>query len=102
VSRYHRKSGPKKKDEDFGDMETPDQGIVRRLSSLLRVADGLDRGHTAVVDTLQSELTDDRLTVRVAPRLANADISLELWGATRKGDVLAKLLGREVEVVTAS
>ncbi len=100
VSRYHRKGGPKKKHEDFGDMETPDQGIVRRLSSLLRVADGLDRGHTAVVDTVQSELTDDRLTVRVAPRLANADISLELWGATRKGDVLAKLLGREVEVVT--
>jgi exopolyphosphatase / guanosine-5'-triphosphate,3'-diphosphate pyrophosphatase len=102
VSRYHRKSGPKKKHEDFGEMETPDQAIVRRLSSLLRVADGLDRGHTAVVDTVQSELTDERLTIRVAPRLANADISLELWGATRKGDVLARLLGREVEVVNTA
>ena len=102
VSRYHRKSGPKKKHEEFGELETPDQAIVRRLSSLLRVADGLDRGHTAVVETLQSELTDDKLTVRVGPRLSNADLSLELWGATRKSDVLAKLLGRDVEVVTAT
>jgi len=75
---------------------------VRRLSSLLRLADGLDRGHTAVVETVQSELTDDRLTVRVGPRLSNADLSLELWGASRKSDVLSKLLGRDVAVVTAS
>ena len=99
ASRYHRKSGPKKKHEDFGDMETADQAIVRRISSLLRVADGLDRGHTAVVESLQSELTDDKLTIKVGPRLANADLSLELWGATRKSDVLAKLLGRDVELV---
>jgi exopolyphosphatase / guanosine-5'-triphosphate,3'-diphosphate pyrophosphatase len=99
ASRYHRKSGPKKKHEEFGEMDTPDQAIVRRISSLLRVADGLDRGHTAVVESLQSELTDDRLTIKVGPRLANADLSLELWGATRKSDVLAKLLGRDVEVV---
>jgi exopolyphosphatase/guanosine-5'-triphosphate,3'-diphosphate pyrophosphatase len=102
VSRYHRKNGPKKKHEEFGEMESPDQAIVRRLSSLLRLADGLDRGHTAVVETVQSELTDDRLTVRVGPRLSNADLSLELWGASRKSDVLSKLLGRDVAVVTAS
>lgn len=102
TSRYHRKSGPKKKHEEFGEMETPDQAIVRRISSLLRVADGLDRGHTAVVESLQSELTDDKLTILVGPRLSNADLSLELWGATRKSDVLAKLLGREVEVATAT
>ena len=102
VSRYHRKSGPKKKHQEFGEMQSPDQAIVRRIASLLRLADGLDRGHTAVVETVQSELTNDRLTVRVGPRLANADLSLELWGAERKSDVLAKLLGREVEVVTAT
>ncbi len=102
VSRYHRKSGPKKKHPEFGELESPDQAIVRRIASLLRLADGLDRGHTAVVETVQSELTNDRLTVRVGPRLANADLSLELWGAERKSDVLAKLLEREVEVVTAA
>jgi len=34
----------------------------------------------------------------VAPRLAGSDCSLEVWGAERKADVLAKVLGREVVV----
>ena len=45
-----------------------------------------------------SELTDDKLTIKAGPRLANADLSLELWGGARKSDVLSKLLGRDVEV----
>ena len=31
-------------------------------------ADGLDRGHTAIVEKLQVELTEDRCTIRAAPR----------------------------------
>ena len=72
---------------------------MRRLSGLLRVADGLDRGHTAAVDTVTTELTRDALIVRIAPRLKGADLGLECWGAARKADVLAKLLRREVEIV---
>ena len=103
VSRYHRKSGPKKKHEELRELETPDQAVVRRLSAILRVADGLDRGHTAVVETVTCDMDsdEDKLTIRVAPRLAGADLSLELWGAQRKSDVLSKALEREVEVVEA-
>jgi exopolyphosphatase/guanosine-5'-triphosphate,3'-diphosphate pyrophosphatase len=72
---------------------------VRRLSGLLRVADGLDRGHTAAVNTLVTDLTRDTLIVRIAPRLKGADLGLEAWGAARKSDVLAKLLRREVKIV---
>lgn len=101
VSRYHRKGGPRKKHPAFAALPAADQAVVRRLAAILRVADGLDRGHTAVVESVTCELAPDRLTIRVAPRLAGADFSLELWGAERKGDVLAKVLGREVEVVEA-
>jgi hypothetical protein len=38
--------------------------------------------------------------VRIAPRLAGADLELECWGATRKADVLAKLLQRDVVITT--
>jgi len=63
------------------------------------VADGLDRGHTAAVESVTTELTPDALVVRIAPRLAGADLGLECWGASRKADVLAKLLGRDIEIV---
>jgi exopolyphosphatase/guanosine-5'-triphosphate,3'-diphosphate pyrophosphatase len=100
VSRYHRKKGPSKKHDLFAQQTPDDQAIVRRVSGILRVADGLDRGHTAVVDTVRTRLTADKLFVTVAPRLAGADCSLEVWGAERKADVLAKVLGREVVVKT--
>ena len=99
ISRYHRRTGPRKKHPEFAALPPADQAVVRRLSALLRVADGLDRGHTAAVETVATELTSDALIVRIAPRLAGADLDLERWGGSRKADVLAKLLEREVEIV---
>ena len=98
ISRYHRKSGPSKKHEAFARLSPEDQGVVRRLSALLRVADGLDRGHTSAVETIRTRLMSDKLIVSVAPRLARADLGLEVWAADRKSDVLAKVLKREVVV----
>lgn len=101
ISRYHRKSGPSRKHEEYAALPAEDRAVVRRLSGLLRVADGLDRGHTAIVESLSTELEDDRLIVSIVPRFAGADLALECWGAMRKADVLGKALGREVEIVTA-
>jgi exopolyphosphatase/guanosine-5'-triphosphate,3'-diphosphate pyrophosphatase len=98
VSRYHRKRGPTRKHAEFAALPTSEQVIVRRLSGLLRVADGLDRGHTAVVERVDVALTADRCTLRIAPKLRGAELSLETWGASRKSDVLARLLGREIVI----
>jgi exopolyphosphatase/guanosine-5'-triphosphate,3'-diphosphate pyrophosphatase len=72
------------------------------MAALLRVADGLDRGHTSAVERVTTRLTGDRLTIRAVPKQRGADLSLECWGATRKSNVLAKLLGREVVVLPAT
>jgi exopolyphosphatase/guanosine-5'-triphosphate,3'-diphosphate pyrophosphatase len=96
VSRYHRRKGPSRKHAEFAALPPDEQQIVRRLSGLLRVADGLDRGHTAAVDRVDADVAPGRCTIRVAPKVQGADVSLEIWGASRKADVLAKALGREV------
>ena len=101
LSRYHRKSGPSRHDEDYASLPSEDRALVRRLSGILRVADGLDRGHTAIVEGLSTTVTDDRLVVTVVPRFAGADLALECWGASRKADVLEKALRRDVEIRTA-
>ena len=69
---------------------------MRRISGLLRVADGLDRGHTAAVDRVTATVLGDRCVIRAFPRVEGTDISLEVWGASRKSDVLEKALGLEV------
>ena len=98
ISRYHRKRGPTLKHREFARLNDEDQATVRRVSGLLRVADGLDRGHTAAVDRMTVAREDGRCVIRASPRVKNADVSLEVWGAQRKSDVLAKMLGCEVVV----
>ncbi|MEO8480163.1 MAG: hypothetical protein ABI542_11085, partial [Gemmatimonadota bacterium] len=98
VSRYHRKAGPSRRHEELGQLDPEDQAIVRRVSAVLRVADGLDRGHTSSVDHMTVTLLDDRCVIRAYPRIKAADLSLEIWGAERKADVLAKALGMDVVI----
>ncbi len=101
VSRYHRKRPPTKKHPEFAALEKPDRMRVRRLAALLRVADGLDRGHVAAVERIRVRLTADKLAIEATPRLATTDLKLEIWGANRKSDLLAKLLGVTTEIKAA-
>jgi exopolyphosphatase/guanosine-5'-triphosphate,3'-diphosphate pyrophosphatase len=101
VSRYHRRRGPKKSDPEFAALTADDQALVRRVAGLLRVADGLDRGHTAVVDQVTAELTKKRLILRIAPRRAGANMALEGWAARRKADVLQKVIGRKITIIAS-
>jgi exopolyphosphatase/guanosine-5'-triphosphate,3'-diphosphate pyrophosphatase len=101
ISRYHRKRGPSKKHAEYAALEPEDRARVRRLSALLRVACGLDRGHVSAVEAMRLRMMPDRLLIDVVPRLVTTDLKLELWGAQRKADLLGKLLGREVVVRAA-
>ena len=99
VSRYHRQSGPRRKHPEFAALAAADQAVVRRLSAILRVADGLDRGHSAAVESVVAELAPDALRLRIAPRDPGADLGLECWGGSRKADVLSRLLQRDIEII---
>jgi exopolyphosphatase/guanosine-5'-triphosphate,3'-diphosphate pyrophosphatase len=101
VSRYHRRTGPTRKHPEFATLPPGDQEIVRRLSGILRVADGLDRGHSAAVETVTARLDPEALTLTVTPTAEGTDLGLECWGASRKADVLAKVLQRDILVTTA-
>ena len=96
ISRYHRKTGPRRKHPEFAILPPEDQDVVRRLSAILRVADGLDRGHSAAVDFVAAELREDALVLTVKGANSHTDLGLECWGASRKADVMAKLLQRDV------
>jgi exopolyphosphatase/guanosine-5'-triphosphate,3'-diphosphate pyrophosphatase len=101
ISRYHRQTGPRKKHPELAALPPADQAIVRRLSAILRVADGLDRGHSAAVDTVTATMDSDALVLTVTAANAQGDLGLECWGASRKAGVLAKLLQRDVVVTPA-
>src|SRR6185436_8337762 len=98
LARYHRNSEPKPAHEPFGSLSPLDQERVTKLASILRLADGLDRGHCAAVEDVDVEVREDRVRLTVESR---GDVDLELWGARRKRALFERLYGRQVEVVSA-
>ncbi len=93
VVRYHRGASPKGKHPEFGSLPRADRERVRRLAALLRVADGLDRGHVSCVRKLRARLGEGRVEILLVPR-GNPD--LEIWGAARKAALFGDVFEREI------
>ena len=94
TARYHRKSAPKKSHPDYVALDAPSRALVCRLASLLRIADGLDRGHYGNVTALRTIARRDTVSVLVE---THADPALELWAARLKGDMFQKTFDRHVK-----
>jgi exopolyphosphatase/guanosine-5'-triphosphate,3'-diphosphate pyrophosphatase len=99
VARYHRGAPPRKKHRNFGGLDRELRDRVVRLSAILRVADGFDRGHVGAVGDLGVRFL--KRAIRITPRAAPGagQLRLELWGAHRKSGLLAELAGVPVEIV---
>lgn len=100
VARYHRGAEPKRKHAAYWQLDKDTRERVRRLSAILRIADGFDRGHVAAVDRIKVRWLERAIRLTPVPRRANAAMRLELWGASRKAGLLAEVAGVPVEVVT--
>jgi len=101
VARYHRGSAPKAEHRGYGGLDRQLRRRIKRLAAILRVADGLDRGHASAVRDLDTELTRNEFVIRASPASNASDLRLELWGATRKCDLLAEVLGVPVRIESA-
>jgi exopolyphosphatase/guanosine-5'-triphosphate,3'-diphosphate pyrophosphatase len=94
IARYHRKSPPKKSHPDYMALEPADRERVKKLAALLRIADGLDRGHYANVDHLRTITRKDTVSLRI---FSIADPALELWAARHKTDLFELTYNRQVK-----
>ena len=99
VAMYHRGGEPKKKHRNYGELDKPLRRRVKRLAALLRVADGLDRGHVGAVETVKVRWLDRAIRIAPVPVRADAPMRLEMWGAHRKSALLARVADRPVEIV---
>ena len=95
VARYHRGARPKLSHKGFAVLEPDDRETVTVLGALLRLADGLDRGHVSAVQDLDVWLDGDRLVVLVDCPLGCGS---EIWAGEKKGRFLGQILDLQVEV----
>jgi len=79
VARYHRRAGPQADHPAYAALPRPARVTVNRLSSILRVADALDKGHNQRVRNAKVWVTGDELRIEAegAEELALERLSLD-------------------------
>jgi exopolyphosphatase/guanosine-5'-triphosphate,3'-diphosphate pyrophosphatase len=101
VARYHRGASPRREHRGYAGLDRNLRRRIKRLAAILRVADGLDRGHAGAVEDIDIKLNRSELEIRAIPASDSYDLRLELWGATRKAGLLQDILGVPVTIAGA-
>ncbi|TRZ52849.1 Ppx/GppA family phosphatase [bacterium] len=101
VARYHRKSHPKAKHNEFEKLNPDKKVKVKMLAGILRIADGLDRGHSANVKNIQLSISDKVYKIGVVPE-DSKDVTLEIWGANLRKELFEEIFGYTAEITQAN
>jgi len=95
IARYHRKSEPSLEHTFFKALSKEDQKKVEVLSSLLRMADSLDREHQAKVDRMLIKRKETSIFIVLKGK---GDLSLECWSFKKKSKLFTQLFNISVEI----
>ena len=100
IARYHRKSHPKAKHEEYNKLSVKDQNLVKKLSGILRVADGLDRGHKSLIKNIDINLKNGNLEfiLKVDDGVVP---ELEIWGASRRKQLFEEVYNYKLNFTVA-
>jgi len=95
LCRYHRKSPPDDNHVNLRALNEQEYEALMRLIPILRLADGLDRGHLQRVQKVQCHVSNGQVEVNV---ISEGDANLELWAAEQVRDLFRQVYGRNLLV----
>lgn len=93
IARYHRKALPSSQHSHFAALSKPAQKLVVQLSAILRVADGLDYRHKALVQKVKLKISKGKLTFGCTSKY---NIDKEITSASHKSDLMQITFNRKV------
>jgi len=101
IARYHRKSPPKKKHENYRRLlHKQHRQMVNQLSAILRLAVALDRRQIGAITRAQCEYCPEsqEFKMHIFPSHTDDDCALELWSLDYKKDVFEAEFGVKLVV----
>ncbi len=98
IARYHRKSHPKSIHKDFDSLPGEAQEIVKKLASILRIADSLDRTHSDRIKLIEAELEDKIVKLNVFYKGKLPEI--EIWNFNRRKKMFEEVFNRKIKLNT--
>jgi exopolyphosphatase/guanosine-5'-triphosphate,3'-diphosphate pyrophosphatase len=99
VARYHRRGTPKRSHDEYAHLSSSLRKTVRTLSSILRVAESLDRSHAQSISGLELRDRGEDVLLQVH---TGSDAELEVWATNRHLQPFEKLLGKPVRLESAT
>ena len=93
---FHRKSAPGVRYPAFAQLDQQARATVRTLANLLRLAERLDRSHSAVVRHARL-VANGRRALRLL-LTTSGPAQLELWGLENRRVSMEKAMGRRLSI----
>ncbi len=96
IARYHRKSPPKKKHENYRNLlHKEHRQMVNQLSAMLRLAVALDRRRIGAISHIQCEYLPNfkEFKMLIFPSLIDDECALEMWSLDYKKGVFEEEFG---------
>jgi exopolyphosphatase/guanosine-5'-triphosphate,3'-diphosphate pyrophosphatase len=93
IARYHRRSPPDLHHPGMQGLSSGEARTVRKLATILRVADALDRSHAQPVGYPRVKERGRELLVRLDARAA---VDLELWDVAREANLFRQVFARRL------
>ena len=100
LARYHRKSPPKKKHDNYRNLASKThRKLVEQLSAMLRLAVALDRRQIGAIEKVhcQYQAESKELALQLIPRNPDDDCALELWSLDYKKGIFEAEYGVTVK-----
>ena len=93
--RYHRRATPKTSHPEFASLPARLRRVIKCLSSILRIADGLDQSHFSYVNEVKCRSSRKMIRFSLITDVKHPDIELDLWTAKRHARYFEKLFNVE-------
>ncbi|HSP79192.1 MAG TPA: Ppx/GppA phosphatase family protein [Myxococcaceae bacterium] len=95
VARYHRRSPPELHHSGMEGLTPAEARLVRKLATLLRVADSLDRSHHQPVKELRASNGREAVSLHLKAR---QPVDLELWNVERETALFRRVFGKRLSL----
>ena len=102
LARYHRKSAPKKRHENYQNLVgKSERKLVDELSPMLRLAAALNRRQVQAIQQLQCQILGDRekFCLLIHPTKTNDSCALEQWSVNLEKHVFEHEFGMPLELI---
>ena len=95
LALYHGKQRPGRRGSAYRALKKPRRRALRWLAAVLRIAEGLDRSHYQLVQSLRVERGGGGYAIR---GVVSGAAQLELWAARERLELLSRLLDSPVRL----